>query len=59
MVCAGCWETRQPQDFVRAVRETSTTLPWVRSVDLGDNAIAPFATPGYVNDGYWEEQYTP
>lgn len=30
MVDEACWEPRQPQDFLRAVRETSNTLPWTR-----------------------------
>jgi hypothetical protein len=36
MVCPQDWEVRHPQDFLRAVKETSNILPWTRPVDFGD-----------------------
>lgn len=57
MVDEGCWEERNPQDFLRARKENSNTLPWARSYDDGDGAVVPFAPPGYVDDDYWVNTY--
>lgn len=58
MVDNACWEPRQPQDFLRAVVETSNKLPWSRPSD-GANSDATFVGPNYatlyVADGYVED----
>lgn len=59
MVCADtCWEPRQPQDFLRAVIETSNRLPWSRPNDGATTAgtdVGPDYVTLYVADGYVEE----
>lgn len=35
MVCDKDWESRHPQDFLKAVKETSNLLPWTRPIDIG------------------------
>lgn len=57
MACPEDWETRQPQDLLRAVKETSNILPWTRPYDPGDNAVVPYAPADYVVDGYWINEY--
>lgn len=57
MVDNACWEPRQPQDLIRAVKDPAYPLPWVRSFDPGDNAVVPYAPDGYVDDGYWINEY--
>ena len=52
MVCADtCWEPRHPQDFLRAIKETSNKLPWSRP-DNDGIAVGP-DYPGYFVDGYF------
>jgi hypothetical protein len=57
MVDNACWETRQPQDLLRAVKDPAHPLPWTRSYDDGDGAVVPFAPDGYVDDDYWINAY--
>lgn len=38
MVCGGCWETRNPQDFVKVVPE-KIVPPWIR--EEPPNTFAP------------------
>lgn len=66
MVCADtCWEPRHPQDFLRAIKETSNKLPWTRpdndGIDVGPSYITVYVTDGYIDDAphvpdtYFEE----
>lgn len=54
MVDDACWETRQPQDFIRAVKETSNTLPWTRpdvdGIDGGPAYVTLYVLDGWVED---------
>lgn len=55
MTCKGDWEPRHPQDLIRAIKETSTTLPWSRPDNDG---IAGGPTyPLYVDDDYIADQF--
>ena len=54
MVDDACWEPRQQQDFLRAVKETSNTLPWTRPDTQGVD-VGPNYTTLYINDGYFVE----
>jgi hypothetical protein len=56
MVDAACFEQRNPQDFLRAVVETSNRLPWTRPYDAGDGEVPYINNPGsllYVDDDYY------
>lgn len=53
MVDEGCWEERNPQDFLRARKERSNTLPWTRPFD-GSELVTPIQNL-YVDFNYWEE----
>lgn len=53
MVDQACWEARQPQDLIRAVKDPPEPLPWTRSND-GSTAF-PQALNLYVVFNYWEE----
>jgi len=56
MVDDACWEPRQPQDFLRAVRETSNILPWTRPTDGSDGvSVGPNYATLYIAEGYFEE----
>ena len=57
MVDDACWEPRQPQDFLRAVKETSNTLPWTRP-DIDGPSIGPAYATLYVYNG-WVEDHLP
>jgi hypothetical protein len=51
MVDRKCWEPRQPQDFLRSVREYSNPPPWTRpdtppETSQNNNGL-------YVDTGYW------
>lgn len=54
MVDEACWEPRQSQDFIKAVKEYSQILPWARpdndGIDVGPN----YATL-YIDNGYFED----
>lgn len=50
MVCADDWEPRHPQDFLRAVKETSNKLPWTRPDHDGTDVSPDY--PGYIVDSY-------
>lgn len=60
--CPTCWETRHPQDFLRARKELSNKLPWTRpdatsgtGTSIGGNPIPPnYQLLLYVDDGYVE-----
>jgi hypothetical protein len=58
MVCKHCWEPRQPQDLLRAVRETSNNLPWARP-DTDGIDVGPSYVTLYIADGYYEEGPAP
>lgn len=57
MVDDACWEPRQPQDFLRAIRETSNILPWTRPNTDGIDVGPDFDLLDYIEDGYYEEEY--
>ena len=54
MVDDACWEPRQPQDFLRAIKETSNILPWTRrdtdGIDVSPNYEILYVDSGYVED---------
>jgi hypothetical protein len=50
MVDDACWEPRHPQDFLRAVKETSNKLPWTRP---NDGSSVADESGLYVTNGYW------
>lgn len=55
MVCADtCWEPRHPQDFLRAIKETSNKLPWTRpdrdGPDVSPTYVTIYVVDGYIND---------
>lgn len=54
MVDDACWEPRQPQDFLRAIKETSNILPWTRPSDIGED-LSPSYVTIYIDSGYYEE----
>ena len=54
MVDKACWEPRQPQDLLRAVRETSNNLPWSRPDGPGID-VGPDYVTDYILDGYFED----
>ena len=61
MVDEACWEPRQPQDFLRAVKETSNTLPWTRPYDAGEGEVPYIDNPPtqlYVDDDYYLDYYS-
>jgi len=49
-VCKACWEPRQPQDFVRGVKDKQTP-PWTRpeptDVELSEGAFGPEFGPEF------------
>lgn len=51
MVCGPDWEPRHPQDFLRAIKETSNKLPWSRPDDGGTATESPL----YVEENYWTD----
>lgn len=62
-----CWEPRQPQDFVRAVRENPTP-PFVRNpADIiisyctpnGRTALPGFGVPGCMIPGFTDPAFDP
>lgn len=55
MVDNACWEPRQPQDFLRAVKETSNTLPWTRPKDDGPD-VSPSYVTLYIDAGYFVDE---
>ena len=60
MVDDACWEPRQPQDFLRAVKETSNTLPWTRP-DPEHGAVPYILNPPnqlYVDADYYVDYYS-
>ena len=54
MVCRADWEPRHPQDFLRAVKETSNHLPWTRpdhdGPDVGPDYVTLYVDSGYIDD---------
>lgn len=58
MVDDACWEPRHPQDFLKAVKESSQNLPWSRPVNDGPN-VGPNYTDLYIADGYFTEGINP
>lgn len=62
MVDEACWEARNPQDFLRAIVETSNRLPWTRPYDAGDGAVPYIDNPPggalYVDDDYYVDYYS-
>lgn len=54
MVCGSDWEPRHPQDFLRAVKETSNQLPWTRPDNDGIDGSPSYATL-YVANGYIDD----
>lgn len=65
MTCHADWEPRHPQDFLRAIKETSNRLPWTRpdqeGIDVGPTYVTLYITDGYIDDAphapdtYFEE----
>jgi len=63
MVDDACWEPRQPQDFLRAIKETSNILPWTRpntdGIDIGPDYVTIYVAENYIEDvgtqTYFEE----
>jgi hypothetical protein len=57
IVCTPCWETRQPQDFVKA-KTDKITVPFTRprSVDVFTNVnyFIFYVDDGWVDDKYFE-----
>lgn len=58
MVDDACWEPRHPQDFLRAIKETSNILPWTRPDTHGIDGSPSYVTI-YIDDGYFVEGVTP
>lgn len=56
IVDAACWETRNPQDFLRSVREYSNEMPWTRPDDNNEPASS---SPLYVEQNYWDDMSAP
>jgi len=54
MVCKSDWEPRHPQDFLRAVKETSNHLPWTRP-DIDGADVGPVYVTLYVESGYIDD----
>lgn len=52
MVDDACWEPRHPQDYLRAIKETSNRLPWTRPNDGSQDSAAN--SPLYVQINYWD-----
>ena len=57
MTCESDWEPRHPQDFLRARKDTSMTLPWSRP-DADGPDVGPDYITLYVADG-WVEEFQP
>jgi len=55
MVDRACWEPRQPQDFLRAVKETSNILPWTRP-DTDGISVGPNYVTLYIDNDYYEDE---
>lgn len=65
-VCRGCWEPRQPQDFVRALPDTQFP-PWVQPMPAntygtmctpnGQSAVPGQMEPGCAYPGYLSPMY--
>jgi hypothetical protein len=68
MCCSKCWEPRQPQDFVRAVKDTQTP-PWTRPgggdifvgvcTPRGASAFPELAVPGCAIPDYIPGGFNP
>lgn len=54
MVDEACWEPRQSQDFIKAVKEYSQILPWSRPDNEGIN-VGPNYSTLYIDNGYYED----
>lgn len=52
MVDDACWETRNPQDFLRSIIETSNRLPYTRPDTTGID-VGPQYTTLYITDDYF------
>ena len=58
MVDRKCWEPRQPQDFLRSVREYSNPPPWTRP-DVDGPGNGPNYVTLYIAADYFVEGVNP
>ena len=57
MVCRDDWETRHPQEFVRAIKES--TIPWSRPEATDTEIVVDYIGNGYVVEDYFSPNPDP